>query len=215
MYFSELAFWAKYDRVGMTPLECLSTWGVYSMLAFIFLAVVHRFRVRSVWALFLAGALYGWLGEGVFVQTMYDDFPINLSWTGLAWHALISVLVGWYLVRKVLLESKYVKTLALSGSIGFLYGFWAIFWWIENNAMTPLGEFSLYVLITTVLLILSYGVYDKIQPFTFKVTQVEIWFTVFIIALYFIFITYQANPFAPIMLFPLLTISFKAGLDVK
>ena len=58
--------------------------------------------------------------EGIVVQTAYEDLPLSLSFTGLAWHALISVWVGWYAVRRALF-SGLKATLLLSAIIGFAY----------------------------------------------------------------------------------------------
>src|SRR5690348_807196 len=85
-FYSEWSFWAGRPAQEFFWLEAIPTWLVYSCFAYFFLAAVSYFRVKSIWAFFLAGAIYGWLGEGVYVQTMYDTFPMNISWTGLAWH---------------------------------------------------------------------------------------------------------------------------------
>ena len=91
--------------------------------------------MRAPWAIFLAGAFYGRLDEGIVVQTMYGTndgpFPASISFTGLAWHALIDVWIGWYLIRRVLAQNKYLKTIALACGVGLFYGFRAIFWWNE------------------------------------------------------------------------------------
>ena len=108
MFYSEFLFWARI-RPKDSLLEWLMTWLVYSFLAFAFLAGMARFRVSTVWALFLAVAVFGWLAEGLIVQTAYESLPLSISslavraaFTGLAWHALISVGVGWYVVRRAL-----------------------------------------------------------------------------------------------------------------
>jgi hypothetical protein len=77
------------------------TWLAYSTLAYLFLATVRLFRADDVWSVYLAGAVYGWLTEGGLIHTLYGTeesapFPISLIITGVSWHALISVLVGWY-----------------------------------------------------------------------------------------------------------------------
>ena len=89
-YYSELVFWARAKPTDSLP-NWISTWLAYSLLAFVFLAIVARFRVHTIWALFLAGAVFGWMTEGIVVQTTYEDLPLSLSFTGLAWHALISI----------------------------------------------------------------------------------------------------------------------------
>lgn len=89
-FYSELVFWVRVQPVDTLPGR-ISAWLAYSLLAFVFLTILMRFRVRTVWALFLAGAVFGWMTEGIVVQTAYEDLPFSLSFTGLAWHALISV----------------------------------------------------------------------------------------------------------------------------
>lgn len=83
LFFSEHLFWAR-ARPGDSLGNWVQTWLAYSLLAFVFLAAVRHFRIRSLESLFLGGALVGWLGEGVLVQTLYDHFPLQISWTGLA-----------------------------------------------------------------------------------------------------------------------------------
>jgi hypothetical protein len=210
LFFSELAFWSQYDPKGMAPRELLITWLAYSMVAYVFLSVLALSRGRSIWALFLAGAVYGWLVEGVVVQTMYDDFPINLSWSGLAWHALVTILVGWYLVRRVLLDSNYLKTIGASSVIGIIWGGWAIFWWVEHNAVTPLWQFALYALAATLVLILSYAVYDLVCPAAFRPTWIELGALALIAIVYFLFVSLRAKPIAGFILPPLLALVYFA-----
>ena len=98
-FYSERMFWS-FLRPGDKTADLLLTWIVYSMLAWVFLLLVRQCRIAAFPALFLAGAVFGWLAEGVVVDTLYGNadnpFPASISFTGLAWHALISVGVGWY-----------------------------------------------------------------------------------------------------------------------
>ncbi|HLY29526.1 MAG TPA: hypothetical protein VKQ36_00735, partial [Ktedonobacterales bacterium] len=118
-YFSEASFAAR-------PIDSTSTFDIvitifaYSCTAYVFLALISAFHVRSLSALFLAGAIYGWLTEGVVSQTLYLDFPLNISITGLSWHALITVLLGWYYIPMLLRRQrvgKLVVTLLLTGIV--------------------------------------------------------------------------------------------------
>ncbi len=210
LFFSELAFWSKYDPKGMAPRELLTTWLAYSIVAYIFLSVLTLSRARSIWALFLAGAVYGWFVEGIVVQTMYDDFPFNLSWTGLAWHALITILVGWYLIRKVLLENHYLKTIWVSSLIGVIWGGWAIFWWIERKAVTPLWQFALYAVAGTLALILFYRILDWVRLPAFRPTWIEVSVLALITVAYFGFISLRTQPRAGLILPPLLAVVYFA-----
>jgi hypothetical protein len=108
-FFSERVFWSFWRPVDNLP-EFLITWMAYCLLGWIFLDLVRRFRVTSFSSLFLCGAVFGWVDEGVVVDTLYGNstnpFPLSISFTGLAWHALLSVGIGWCLISKVLTEEK-------------------------------------------------------------------------------------------------------------
>ena len=90
VYFSEHLFWARI-RPEDSLKNWTSAWMAYSLMAFVFLAIVSHFNIKNIWALFLAGAVFGWLAEGVVVQTTYEMLPLSISFTGLAWHALLTV----------------------------------------------------------------------------------------------------------------------------
>jgi hypothetical protein len=167
VYFSERLFWARprpEDSLG----EWLGNWIVYSLLAFVFLNLVVHFRVKNIWGLFLAGAAFGWLVEGVIVQTTYESLPLSISFTGLAWHALITVWVGWYALPKSFTSYGRLSTLKLSVVIGICYGVWAISWWLEpDGGVASLTEFAGYSLVTTLLVILAYWLanWSASEPF--------------------------------------------------
>ena len=112
-FFSERVFWSFW-RPGDTLPEFLITWFAYCLLAWIFLDLVRRFKVASFPPLFLCGAVFGWVDEGVVVDTLYGNstnpLPLSISFTGLSWHALLSVGVGWYLIGKVLTDEKLTRT---------------------------------------------------------------------------------------------------------
>jgi hypothetical protein len=104
--FSERIFWAVWWP-GSTIAELAITWLAYSAVAYLFLSVMQWSRADDLWSVFLAGAIYGWLVEGGLADTLYGTqpsapFPTSISITGLSWHALISVLVGWWATGRAL-----------------------------------------------------------------------------------------------------------------
>ncbi len=207
MFYSEHMFWA-HVRADNSLSNWLMTWLVYSLSGYVFLALVSRFHVRSIWAIFLCGAVFGWLTEGVVVQTAYQDLPLSLSFTGLAWHAAISVLVGWYMVRKAL-QTGFRPTLVLSIIIGLIYGLWAISWWNEpGERTTPIIEFAVFALATQVLVISAYWVYDHTIAVSFKPSRLAEMIVGMLILLYFIFVTIPAAPMAAWILPGLLLIVY-------
>jgi hypothetical protein len=202
LYFSELAFWAR-PNAGTLPPEILPTYLAYSLAAYAFLTILAAFRVRNTHALFLAGALFGWLVEGVIVQTMVDDFPLGISFTGLAWHASITVMVGWYAVQRALAQQSLWPTLRLSVWIGLGYGIWAIGWWREAPPPTALPAFAAYVYGSTALLILAYAVAGRLGPAGFAPSRIERAAVAGLTAAYFVFITVPAQPRSLLILPPL------------
>ena len=92
-FFSERVFWSFW-RPADNLRDFVITWLAYCLMGWMFLDLVRHFRVASFPPLFLCGAVFGWVGEGVVVDTMYGDptnpFPLSVSWTGLAWHALLT-----------------------------------------------------------------------------------------------------------------------------
>ena len=206
MFYSEHMFWA-HVRPNDNLLDYMATWIMYSILAVAFQLVVDYFRVKSIWALFLAGAVFGWLTEGIVVQTTYESLPFSISFTGLSWHALISVWVGWYAVRKAI-QSGVGATLKVATAIGIFYGLWAIYWWNEPNeiAATPLA-FALFAGMTTLLLIVSYMIYDRNMTTFTGGRKLPIIIGV-ILLLYFVLIAIPTVPIAAVVLPPLLLIVY-------
>jgi hypothetical protein len=202
-YYSEHLFWAHL-RPEHSLSERISNWLVYSVLAYVFLSLLVRFRVFSVWALFLAGAIFGWLTEGLIVQTAYDSLPLSLSFTGLAWHALITIWVGFYAVPKVSLAGIR-SILLLAAGIGLVYGFWAITWWMEpDGGMASPLDFALFSFTTTLLLIFAYWIYARTIPNVFKPSRIaDVTITVLLL-LYFIFVAIPKVQVAGLILPPLL-----------
>lgn len=217
VYYGELLFWATPERDGMGVGGIIAAWIAYSVMAYYFLCVVSVFRVRNAPAVFLAGAFYGWFEEGLVVQTMYGSadgpFPMSIAFTGLAWHALLGVFVGWYLVRKVLSQDELLKTWCLASAIGLFYGVWAIWWWIEppepmyallkaKQFDVLLMRFAIYSFLTTSVLVVAHWTFNRMLPFTFRPSKIELWVLGAIALLYFAFITVPAVP-RSLWVFPL------------
>lgn len=145
-FFSELFFMNEGpagDLLALlagSPLELLQWAGElalwYAFPAYLFLTAVAHYRVRSLAALFLAGALYGWAVEGIIVWQMYEALPYTISWTPLGWHVLVDVLLGWVLVRRVLQHDSPARTAVLAAGLGLFWGVWAPW----NTARTPAPE---------------------------------------------------------------------------
>ncbi len=209
-FYSEPLFWSR-PRPEDTLLDWFWTWLAYSLLAFVFLTAVRYFRVNSLPALFIAGGLFGWLAEGVIVQTMYDNFPWQLSWTGLAWHALISVLFGWHYLPRAFRNGQTARTALIAALAGLAWGFWAVNWWVEEPARVaaPL-EFGLYALAFVSCLVGAYWLREKLAAHA-AMPRWTIGTILALFALYFVFVAVPAQPlalivFPPALLLVLLTL---------
>jgi len=178
-------------------------------MAYVFLRLVSYFRVKGIWALFLAGAVFGWLAEGVIVQTTYDMLPLSISFTGLAWHALITVWIGWYAVQKALLSSSIWSSIKLASSIGLIYGFWAINWWVEpDGRVSSASEFAIFTFTTTTLVIFAYWLanWSLLTPMKWNGWTMVVITILFV--LYFLFVTAPTSPIAIIVLPILLGLAY-------
>lgn len=207
-YYSEFLFWAR-PRSGDSLAGWAGTWLAYSLLAFVFLTLLAYFRVRSLWALFLAGAVFGWLAEGVVVQTAYEMLPLSISFTGLAWHALITVWVGWYAVQAALHAPGRFAALKISTLTGLCAGLWAISWWVEpDGGMASLGEYAAFSIITGLLAVLAYRLasWSASEPFA-----PQRWIVIVVSGLfvaYFFLVAVPAAPWAMVILPVLLALAF-------
>lgn len=223
VYFGEFVFWATPDREGMNLGGMVAVWMLYSIMAYPFLCVVSYFRVRDAWAMFLAGAFYGWFEEGLVVQTTYGTpdtpFPMSISFTALAWHAPLDIYIGWYAVRRVLSKNQWRYTLALASGIGLFYGLWSIFWWNEPpgpmRALLDAGRkdvvlihFALFAFGTTALLIAAYWLFQRVSITEFRPSKIELWTFGLVVLLYYSLVTVPAAPQSLWILPPLMAVTF-------
>lgn len=207
MFFSENLFWARYRPGEDSLINYVLTWFAYSLIAYVLLALVRRFRVRSLPAIFLVGATCGWLAEGIIVQTAYEQFPLQLSWTGLAWHALITVVWGWYFLRKTLVRGTLIRVMLNFGLLGLFYGFWAIFWRVEVPTSPTLpGEFAWFAFTITLLYGMCVWLFQRLSDPPFNPGKHIFVVVVGLFALIFLVAVVPAIPWALAVLPPLLAL---------
>jgi hypothetical protein len=175
LFTSELVFWSAHGDQPLTTGEFCATWLAYSGLAYAVLILVHDFRVRSPWAVFLCGAVLGWLAEGVVVQTMYESLPLSIAWTGLAWHALLTVGFGWYGVRQILAKNRPALTATVAIGFGLCWGYWAIFWWTERAVPVPPLRFARYAFAASLAFTGCQLLYGRFRRFRFDPSVAERW----------------------------------------
>ncbi|QDV36394.1 hypothetical protein [Tautonia plasticadhaerens] len=215
-FASERVFWSFW-RLGDDLGGMVVTWLVYSLLAYVFLILVRRFRVASFAPLFLCGAAFGWLAEGVVVNTLYGDptnpFPLSVSWTGLAWHALLGVGVAWHLIGRTLAEPRPTRTVWLSLAFGVGWGLWAVWWPAElgAGADAPVLAFAGHAAACSAPYLLSWWVLGMARPDWFRPGRVAPAVLSALVLLVFLGVQVPTRPEAALILPPLL-LACLAGL---
>lgn len=205
-FFSETLFWG---RPGRAPLAELGlTWLAYSVLAGATLWTLAHFRARGLPSLVLCGALYGWLAEGVLAGTLYQAFPMQVSWTGLAWHDLLSVCAGWYGLSTALRRGIWPTVLTTSG-LGVFWGAWATTWWQpqEGGFVTPLPAFAAHAFIQGLLLAASFAVFPRLLGFVTFTSHTGSWLLALFLGAWFALVTAPQYHLALLILPPLLALT--------
>jgi hypothetical protein len=208
-FFSERVFWSFW-RPADSLRDFVITWLVYCLLGWIFLDLVRRFRVASFAPLFLCGAVFGWVGEGVVVDTLYghpsSPFPLSISFTGLAWHALLSVGVGWYVIGEALTEEKPTRIALVSLAVGVGWGLWAVWWPAElgKGVDASVWGFAKHSLTCSIPFLLSWVVLGMARSDWFQVGKVATFVLWGLVLVIFLAARVPARPTAALILPPLL-----------
>ena len=159
---SENLFWSA-PMPGITLQEIGLTIIAYSVCCAAGLSAVLWSGIRGWPALFLGGAIVGWLVEGVIVGTTYDFFPIYLIWTPLAWHALVTGLCIVGLCRAGVHWPEGQQMAGLVG-LGLFAAYFAQFWPLERGAMPSFSDVLSYVFGLSVVVPLGNLALDRAGP---------------------------------------------------
>lgn len=197
----------------------------YFLPTFAFLTIVDFFRVRRLAPLFLVAAVFGFLVEGVIVGKIYEGGPFswfNLAYTPLAWHAPLSIVFGWYLLRRWLVAGQTRALLLGCAVVGLFWGVWALAWWLPENAADPqllaagarlgrwtVGEFAAHAFVFTTVLVVAHGLlgHRGWQP-RFRPSSAELILLMAGLLFFFIFQVLLATWWAPLTLGMVLAAAF-------
>jgi hypothetical protein len=150
--WSEPGFWAGF-RAGDGPGPWLLTWLAYSVVTGLSLRLARAHPAPGVASLVVVGAAYGWLVEGGIAGTTFEQLPFSLVWTGVAWHALLTVVVGWWAYPALLRRGGRRAWLASAG-LGAAWGIWAAGWWTtppDDGQVQAVPEPLAFLLFATVV----------------------------------------------------------------
>lgn len=207
-FFSETVFWSLWRPADDMAGRVL-TWLLYSFFGYLTLAVIRCFRIDDGWMLLLAGAFFGWVCEGVYAMTVYGDpsmpFPLTIVWTALAWHAPLSLVVGWYALGLALRAGRPGPAMLLSLLVGGFWGAWALGWRAETPPLTaPPLDFLLHAAVTTSGLALAHLAIAAGHPERYEPSRLGLVLSGGVAAGFFVLVTVPAVPLSLLVLPPLL-----------
>lgn len=170
-FYSEFLFYGQRSdpTLPKPPLtDLISLWIAYTAMAYLLLSIIRYFRVQSLPALFIAGAAYGWMLEGMVVATLYQSLPLTISFTALAWHAPIDVVLGLFWMPRLLQKSSPWKTAGTVLGMGIVWGFWMLWPWAEIQRGIDPGAFLGFGLLATAALLSAYWLLGSQQLAQFQ-----------------------------------------------
>lgn len=156
VFASENLFWSA-PREEPSAVGFLLGWLVYAFGCACALSAVSWSGLGGARGLFLGGAVLGWVVEGVVVDTTYDAFPLQLVWTPLAWHALLTALLVFGSGRVAGARGVFMTLGA-----GATCGLFALWWPIERGAMPPFVEVAAYLAIGGLTLPIGHAILNRV-----------------------------------------------------
>lgn len=171
-FFSEMMFYVAMPN-GAQWLEIPGTWAFYSLAAYASLICAAWAGIRDWLGLFLVGCLFGWIIEGVIVDTVYSALPWTIVFTAMSWHAPVSAMVGLVLVRLSAGWglSKQIFSFVL---LGFGVGVWAQYWPLETNPLPTDGQALIYLVGLGMAVPIANHVLDRL-PAAFPFSRLDAW----------------------------------------
>jgi hypothetical protein len=221
VFFSEKAFW--YPQ-GYVIIELIL---FYAIPVYACFWAIEHFRVRRLSALVLVAALFAFLVEGVLTPVIFEVglFDPVMPAYFIGWHGLISIIFGWYFIRKWLIHGQWQRLLAGSVLFGLFWGVWSITYWLpesaaefaqaaaESGANTrwTVAEFGLYALVYTLVLLGGHWLLGRgLWQTSFKMSKGENWFIGLALAGLFATLSLPAAPLGFLKLGVLLAILYLA-----
>jgi len=181
-FFSEMYFlnegahfyaWSQRESVTSLLANIPAVYGEL-MLFYVFfvlwlLMAVAYFRVRTVWALTFAALVCGWAIEGSIVPIMYHEMPMALLFPAATWHVVMNVIIGWWLLRKLITCASTPFVLGVFAIMGAWWSLWATWFWPVGGGGTmedytlpmPPSDFSYVAWFSSLLLMIGYVLIDR------------------------------------------------------
>lgn len=205
---SERAFWGRI-RPDDGIVDSLFTIAAYTVVGYVGLLLARRFAVADARRLLLVGAVVGWVVEGAVVATVYEALPLSLAWTGLAWHAPLSVVVGWHLLPRALRAGR-LRALRACTGLGLALGAWSAFMSTDGgDAPDPAGA-AVSAGVVAGALALGYLLQARVRPGAAALRPGRVAVAIGVVILAWAGLSVlPAVPFAPLILGPLLWLAWR------
>jgi hypothetical protein len=153
----------------------------YGLVGYCCWLYVVRYRVSTLGGSYLVAALFGFLIEGVPVSVLYAQLPFSLVWTSLAWHASLTIGVGFYLYRREMTGDSALRAGALNAAIGGGLGLWNGYTWtaVESTGgevdfvFVGTGPFAAQFLLGWGLFVVGHLVFERVVRPVRDVSDVE------------------------------------------
>lgn len=213
--WSEVGFWSQF-RSGDSPVGWVITWLAYSVVAGLAVRLARRFPSAGLAPLVLVGAAYGWLVEGAVASTVYEQLPFSLIWTGVAWHGLLTVVLGWWAVPAALRRGGR-RALLVCAAVGAAWGVWSAGWWAavpdegQLPAVPSYASYGLFVLLVWAAAAAGYVVLDRLPlPSGALRSRWGTGLCVGLVVLWAGLLIVPAIPWAPVLLAGLLALAWSS-----
>jgi hypothetical protein len=174
LLFALGALFATGSELWFYPVELAAGFAltvlVYGLVGYLCWLYVLRYRVSTLGGLYLIAALFGFLIEGVPVSVLYAQLPFSLVWTSLAWHASLTIGVGFYLYRQEMTGDSVWRAGALNAAIGGGLGLWNGYTWtaVESTGgevdfvFVGTGSFAAQFLLGWGLFVTGHVVFERV-----------------------------------------------------
>lgn len=160
-YFaSEALFWS-FSPEGASVAEIAMTVVAYALAAACVLSAAGAAGLGGLSGAFLGGCLVGFLVEGVVVATMYDAFPVQLVWTPIAWHGLVTG-AGVFALHRAAVHWPILRQVAAMAALGLGGGVWAAYWPIERAVLPGAAETAAYLIGSGLAAVAGFLILDRI-----------------------------------------------------
>ena len=219
VFFSEKSFWyVQGYAIGELVL-------FYAIPVAACLAVIDLFQVSSLSGMVLVGGLLGFLVEGILTPVVYEagllDPVMPAYFVG--WHGLLSIVFGWYWIRKTILEDNWKKLSLASILFGVFFGSWSLSYRLPESVMEfesyvlagetwfpgawPVVDFAFYSLVFTGMLMLAHWLLGKgIWQSSFSLRKWEWGLLGLVLGFIFVFQVLPVVPFGILKLIALITL---------